>query len=272
MHTVMSHAAGPGTIPGMNNTNLSPDELAGGSAEGLSGGIDRRTMVDHVADRLRQMIFDGELKTGEHIKQEIIAAQLGVSRQPIRHAIVTLDREGWIQVRPHSGAFVRGLDENDIRDHYEMRALMHGLIVRRAIERGTSADFAEVSAMQARLDGADSADAMSDAYWLYLRHIVEMARSPRLFSGLRAVASPVPGNFFALVPEAIGDHKEFTAEITSSILVKDAVRAGQVFRAMLEKQCERVLELLQEKRRQPGPDERGSADQPEAGVGPPLVG
>ena len=91
----------------------------------------RRSSGDLVAAHLRRMVFEGEYKPGDRVRQDEIAAELGVSRIPVREAIIALDREGWVTVEPHRGAFVRGIDADYVRDHYELYGLVFGLMASR---------------------------------------------------------------------------------------------------------------------------------------------
>ena len=97
--------------------------------------IDRPSSGDLVAIHVRTLIFNGELRQGDRVHQDDIARQLGVSRIPVREAIIALDREGWLTITPHRGAFVHGLDEDSLRDHYELLGLVYGLAARRAVSR-----------------------------------------------------------------------------------------------------------------------------------------
>ncbi len=99
--------------------------------------MDRRSSGDLVAIHIRSLIFNGELRQGDRVGQDDIARQLGVSRIPVREAIIALDREGWLTITPHRGAFVHGLDDDSLRDHYELLGLVYGLAARRAVERAT---------------------------------------------------------------------------------------------------------------------------------------
>ena len=58
--------------------------------------MDRRSSGDLVAVHIRSLIFNGELRQGDRMRQDEIAQRLGVSRIPVREAIIALDREGWL--------------------------------------------------------------------------------------------------------------------------------------------------------------------------------
>src|SRR6266550_2157189 len=84
----------------------------------------RRSSGDEAALLIRRMIFDGELHPGERVPQDDVAAMLGISRIPVREALIALEREGWVTIEMHRGAFVNALDARSVRDHYELFALV----------------------------------------------------------------------------------------------------------------------------------------------------
>src|SRR3954452_6410906 len=95
----------------------------------------RRSSGDEAAPLIRRMIFDGELRPHDRVPQDDTAAVLGISRIPVREALIALEREGWVTIAPHRGAFVNDLDEAAVRDHFELYGMTLGLAARRAIER-----------------------------------------------------------------------------------------------------------------------------------------
>src|SRR5882724_4974392 len=122
--------------------------------------MDRRSSGDLVAVHIRSLIFNGELRQGDRMRQDEIAQRLGVSRIPVREAIIALDREGWLTITPHRGAFVHGLDADSLRDHYELLGLVYGLAARRATERASDDDLVRLQDAQKQLSSADSPTTM----------------------------------------------------------------------------------------------------------------
>src|SRR6478735_8310295 len=118
----------------------------------------RRSSGDLVAAHLRRMVFDGEYKPGDRIRQDEIATDLGVSRIPVREAIIALDREGWVTVEPHRGAFVSGLDAEFIADHFELHGEIVGLLAQRVIERADDDQLGTVVDAATRVAGWEGTD------------------------------------------------------------------------------------------------------------------
>src|SRR3954454_9558106 len=142
--------------------------------------IDRTSSGDLVAIHVRSLIFNGMLRQGDRVHQDDIARQLGVSRIPVREAIIALDREGWLTITPHRGAFVHGLDEDALRDHYERLGLVYGFGGRPAVSRAPPPARERLGAAQQELAAAEPQDELHDTNHTFLRILVAMARSPRL--------------------------------------------------------------------------------------------
>jgi len=90
-----------------------------------------------VTTEIRNAIIDGTLAPGSRIKQEDLAAQLHVSRAPIRQALMVLKREGLVQIQHHRGAVVSPLDLAFISDLYELREVIEGHAVASLAERAS---------------------------------------------------------------------------------------------------------------------------------------
>ena len=88
---------------------------------------------------LRELILAGDLPSGERIAELAIVERLGVSRTPIRAALMRLEQEGLLEALPNGGYAVRTFSEGDVCDAIEMRGTLEGLAARLAAERGASA-------------------------------------------------------------------------------------------------------------------------------------
>jgi DNA-binding GntR family transcriptional regulator len=206
--------------------------------------VNRRSSGDLVAMHIRSMIFNGELRQGDRMRQDEIARRLGVSRIPVREAMIALDREGWLTITPHRGAFVHGLDEDALRDHYELLGLVYGLAARRATERASAADLAQLVAAQRQIAGADSPGTLHDANDGFLRTLLALARSPRLGSVMRNMSTVVPGNFFELIDGSGPVQRAGTKRIVTAIKRQDPDAAAEACMRLLREQGDLVIELL----------------------------
>ena len=86
--------------------------------------------------QLRELILSGELPGGMRIAELAIVERLGVSRTPIRAALLRLEQEGLLEALPNGGYAVRTFSERDISESIELRGTIEGLLARLAAERG----------------------------------------------------------------------------------------------------------------------------------------
>lgn len=113
--------------------------------------------------RLREMLLAGELPAGARIAELTLVERLGMSRTPIREALMRLEQEGLLEALPHGGYAVRTFSEQDVNDAIELRGTIEGLAARLAAERGTSAGvLAEASDCLAGIDNVLARPTLDD--------------------------------------------------------------------------------------------------------------
>lgn len=167
-----------------------------------------------------------------------------MSRIPVREAIIVLDREGWVTNELHRGAFVHGLDENSVRDHYGILGMLYGFAAARATERGTDEGIGRLRTAERALHAATDPAAVLEANEVFLRQIFALARSSRLKSMSRLMVGIVPGNFFELVPGSIAPQKKGISAVYRAVKARDGAGANAAFVALLEQHGERVVTML----------------------------
>lgn len=99
-------------------------------------------LIDQVHDKLLGAIADGTLPAGRKLTQESVAAMLGVSRQPVSHALQVLKRRGFLIEHGKRGLQVAPLDARRIRELYLVREALDGLAARLAALRMRSGEVA----------------------------------------------------------------------------------------------------------------------------------
>ena len=117
------------------------------------------SLREMIMDALRQGILSGAFKPGERLVEDRLAADFGVSRNPVREAIRALEIEGMIEVIPRKGAFVAELSEEELAELVEVRAAIEALSARLAARRLTTAQRDTVRDI---LDRGDRAIAAKD--------------------------------------------------------------------------------------------------------------
>ncbi len=204
----------------------------------------RRSSGDQAALYIRQLIFDGRLRPGDRIPQDDIADALGMSRIPVREALIGLDREGWVRIVMHRGVFVATLDETTVRDHYELMALAYEFAVSHAVAHWGDDDDGALAALAADFARVDDAAERQRVAIAFHATIVAAARSPRLRSLLRAMPRLVPGDFFDVIPRAVKVQSEQLDQIAAAMRDRDPAAAGRYYVEMLAHHAGLVVEVF----------------------------
>lgn len=117
----------------------------------------RALLRDDVHARLRDAIVDGTLAPGEQLRDGELATWLGVSRTPIREALLELGRAGLVRATPGRSSIVTPIDERSVRDARAVVAAMHALAVRQAVPLFTARDLDRMRRANAAFAAAQSA-------------------------------------------------------------------------------------------------------------------
>jgi DNA-binding GntR family transcriptional regulator len=117
------------------------------------------TTATRVAAELRRRILAGELAPGQRLKIDELATLLDVSHMPVREALRELEGESVLEVFPHRGAVVRGVDERFVRNFYDIRAAVEGMLTERCAERIDAEGLARLAHDVAAFEAADHDDA-----------------------------------------------------------------------------------------------------------------
>jgi len=94
------------------------------------------TTSDLVVDAIREAILSGRLQPGETLVERRLAELLGVSKTPVREALITLAASGLVTVTPNRGAVVRAVSTDDVYKAYEVRLLLEPWAVGRTVREG----------------------------------------------------------------------------------------------------------------------------------------
>ncbi len=112
-----------------------------------------------VYDRLREELLNGSLKAGQRVDLDELARDIGVSRTPLREALIILDAEGFVTILPRSGIIINSLSLDDIRDLYDIIGALEGSVLFAAKGRMDDKALERMArlneAMSAALDGCD---------------------------------------------------------------------------------------------------------------------
>lgn len=130
--------------------NFETDEQAGDSSA--------QPGSKSVYELIRNDIMEGYLVANERLKISTLAKRYKTSTNPVREALQQLRGEGFVTISPNRGARVRKIDEEFVRDTYEMAALIEPYLTRLFVSHCVDSDVAQLESIQAEIEANDFAD------------------------------------------------------------------------------------------------------------------
>lgn len=112
-------------------------------ASHLKRSVLREEIRSHIVDA----ILSGTYKRGERLVETQIAKKLGVSQAPVREAIRDLEQMGMLKTVPYKGAYVKGYSTEDVKNAYEVRAVLEGLAIRQAVQHMTEEEINQLESI-----------------------------------------------------------------------------------------------------------------------------
>ncbi|MGP0031639.1 MAG: GntR family transcriptional regulator [Acidimicrobiales bacterium] len=158
------------------------------------------TVRARAASELRDRILTGRLPPGARLDLDEITREFGISRTPVREALLELSYEGLVAVTPRSGITVLGITPEDAVDNFAVLATLAGKAAEWATARITPAEREHLHEL-AR--GVADADDVVAANWRFHRAVNVASGSRRLLVYLRQAVRVVPASYFELFPEQV---------------------------------------------------------------------
>jgi DNA-binding GntR family transcriptional regulator len=138
--------------------HIEPADLTNTSPK---GGAGRGLLKERAYAEIKRGILSGRLAPGSFLAERQLAAQLGMSKTPVRSALERLESEGFLSISPQQGAIIRDLSVPEIADQYEIRMAIEAFVVRTITGKLTPAQVglvrANLAAQQANLAAGDVA-------------------------------------------------------------------------------------------------------------------
>jgi DNA-binding GntR family transcriptional regulator len=193
----------------------------------LFAPIAARTVTSQVCEALRHQILSGQLREGATLRQEKIAAELGVSRNPVREAIQQLAAEGLLTLVSHKGAVVSRLSPDELRETYEMRAKLEGWLLGLSIPVMTKEQLDASEQLLASLSSPFPDEEWSRRNWEFHVSLLEPARRTQTIEVCRKLYV----NAYRHVPAPIrlADRRSMNKEHRQLL---DYCRTGKVTKAV----------------------------------------
>ena len=202
-----------------------------GQIEAPPIGTRQRPLRAPVAEEIRRSIITGERQPGERLLEDQLAAELGVSRNPIREALQLLAREGFVALEPRRGARVSEYSD-DLADHvYDVRAALEVLVAELAAQRRTADHLDELRRLLADGREALDADDVSPLPALNARFhavLVEAAANPILARMVEGLIHQIQWLYTRRVRERGAWSWEEHEAIVAAVEAGDAALAGRL--------------------------------------------
>ncbi|MDN3028285.1 GntR family transcriptional regulator [Streptomyces sp. S.PB5] len=205
----------------------------------MTSQTDEGALVDDIAARIRTRIMNGELPIGKPLRQAALAAEFGVSRTPVREALRQLQNGGLIEMQPHRGAVVRVPAPWEVRQAYEVRAELEALAARRAADRITDSQLAELrrhndvlrAAVEGLGGGAADTTRANDCFHTV---VCQAADNPWLSRMIDRINESFPRNVSSLALAGDERHRQLNVrqhdELMAALADRDADRAQEAMR------------------------------------------
>jgi len=149
------------------------------------------TANESIADSLRADILRGKLKSGQALKQDEIAAQFGISKIPVREALVQLKAEGLVNFYPNRGAFVSELSAVEADEIYVMRIALETAVLARAIPNLTVAHLKHAKEILDAIDQEENIAKWGELNWEFHATLYSPAALPRVMDTIRTLHSNI---------------------------------------------------------------------------------
>ena len=197
-----------------------------------------RTTPDLIADELREEIRLGVLAGGQPLPQEELANRFGVSRIPVREALLRLEGEGLVAVYPNRGAVVTRFTADEVREIYHLRRLLEGDALARAVRRMTDADLKRIELTMDRAErGAGDLD-WAELDGAFHAALYEPAGHPRQSAMIAALRGTVDRYWTAY--EALPAHTEAWLDDHRRIVAACRARDAEMARLVLHEHLARA--------------------------------
>lgn len=200
-----------------------------------------------VYDALAEMIITRELQPGEHLVENELAAQLGVSRQPVREALQRLQNEGWVDLRPALGAFVHVPTDAEADQLLAVRTLLEAESARLAARQATPEHVEHLWELQRTGEkalAAEDQEGLVAANAALHAQVVLMSGNTVLADLIASVDRRVRWYYLPIARARGKDAWDEHANLIDAIARRNSRRAGDLMR----RHTERTREVYHERR------------------------
>jgi DNA-binding GntR family transcriptional regulator len=213
------------------------------------------SLTDRVHSHLRTAIITGEIKGGSRLVESTLAADMEVSRTPVREALHRLALEGLLYSIPRVGYIVEEMSDHDIQDLFTIRMTIEQIAAKLALENITDDELQRLEqnlkktdeALQTALTGK-----MTDLDIEFHGVIYKATRSKALYRICQTLSDHTLKYRMALIhiPEMAGKTRDGHYQIYKAIRSGDCAEVDEAIRAHLTLAKEDIVDLLERRRQE----------------------
>ncbi len=181
-----------------------------------------KNTAEYVAEYLRMAILRGEIKSNEPLRQDKIAEELGISKIPIREALVQLKVEGLVTLHPNRGAFVSSLNAAEAGEIYTIRIALETVALESAIPHHTPAQLMQAENTLRVMDVETDVARWTELNWQFHAQLYQAGQLPRLIS----ILEPLHINVARYLVLYLNDLGFQTTSQSEHYAILQACRAG----------------------------------------------
>lgn len=207
-------------------------------------GVKRRNLADDVAEYIRAEIRSGRLRSGERIDQDAIAAHLGVSRLPVREALIALDQEGLVVTVPRKGSYVQQLERDEILDHYAIFAQVAGLAAARAVARMDDAQLDALIGIHEVMHRTKDVAELERLNHTFHRLINTACGSQRIVSMLKLLSRSLPMPYVDFPEKWLDDADRQHQAIVDALRKRDTLAAQRAMEQHINASALHAVDVL----------------------------
>jgi len=139
-------------------------------------------LSERIASDLRSAVLSGEMRPGTRIRQELLAAQFGASRIPVRDALKQLENEGLIVLAPNRGAWIADVNSEESVEIYKIREAVEPLAIFESVPNLTDSDIDSLDATVRDLERVTTIEEYIQLDRVFHLRTYARARMPQLLA------------------------------------------------------------------------------------------
>lgn len=205
----------------------------------------RANLADDVAAHLRTEILSGHLRPGQRIDQDAVAEQLGVSRLPVREALIALDREGLIHSIPRRGSYVSRIERDDIVDHYQVFGQVAGIAAARAVSRMDDDGVMRLGDLLSEMERSNGRTEQQRLNHEFHRVINRASGSQRMVSMLQLLSQSLPMPYAEFPAEWLAEANRQHRDIVEAFRRRDTLAAQRAMEQHINASARHAIEVLE---------------------------